>query len=246
MAEIVFDQSKVSIVEIDKIKPNSWNPKTKDTNRVEFKEVKKSIDQKGLRSPIIVREIGKEEYEIIDGEQRWTACKELEYSKVLIYNEGKVDDQLAQELTIAYQTQVPFTEADIAKLIFDMYKKYESPALPYSENKIEDLRKLAEFDWDKYMNNTIELIDRDKKDGEEVLYVTDEELIKIKKLINYREETEDEQGKARLIIKKVNRIIASKYQFDIIQKALEKVIQENDIGTKGRAMELICADFLNN
>jgi len=89
-------------VPIDQVRPNTWNPKDKNTE--EYEKVKLSI-QKRIRQPIIVRETDTNSYEIIDGEQRWTACKELAFENVLVYNEGKVSDQEARELTIFFSNK---------------------------------------------------------------------------------------------------------------------------------------------
>jgi len=68
MERLIFNPEKLKLVEIDKVIPNSWNPKKKDTE--EYKRIKLGIELKGLRLPIIVREMGTN-FEIIDGEQRF-------------------------------------------------------------------------------------------------------------------------------------------------------------------------------
>jgi hypothetical protein len=144
--KIEFDAKKLTIVPIEQVRPNTWNPKDKDT--VEYEKVKISIQQHGQRQPITVRE--NEGYEIIDGEQKWTACKELGFKDVLIYNEGVVDDKLAKELTIAYQQQVPFNELELAKLVDSIVKTFGTDVkLPYSEIQLKTFDDLANYDWEK-------------------------------------------------------------------------------------------------
>lgn len=145
---INFDNNKLQIVHIDEVRPNSWNPKQKQTK--DYKKVMKGIEAKGLRQPVIVRE--NEGLEIIDGEQRWTACKELGFEDVLIYNEGKISDKEAKELTIWYQVQVPFDHLELAGLIKDMKIKYEHIEIPYTEIEIADMVKLDEFDFSQFDN----------------------------------------------------------------------------------------------
>lgn len=133
---INFDSEKTQIVDIGLVHPNKWNPKSKEETPA-FVKVQRSIQTHGQRAyPIIVREDG-DQYEIIDGEQRWTACKNLKFSEVLIYNEGQVDDQEAQELTIWYQQQVPFDRLKEAEMIQSMLDSYESPQLPYDPDEIQ-------------------------------------------------------------------------------------------------------------
>lgn len=146
--EIKFDQQKLKIVPIEQVRPNTWNPK--DKNTPEFEKIKQGIKLKGLRMPIVVRELAKDEYEIIDGEQRYTACKELGFKNILIYNEGKVSDQEARELTIWYQQQVPFNEIELLPLIKEIVSYTGEYQLPYTEKEVEERLKMLEFDWEKY------------------------------------------------------------------------------------------------
>ncbi len=73
---ITFDKDKLKEVNINLVKPNSWNPKTKRTK--EYEKVRQSIKVNGQRQPIVVREVIDENnelfYEIIDGEQIYTGC----------------------------------------------------------------------------------------------------------------------------------------------------------------------------
>jgi hypothetical protein len=145
--KIGFDPKKIKVVSVDSVRPNTWNPKSK--GGAEFEKVKKSIETKGQRAyPIIVRE--NKGYEIIDGEQRWTACKELGFKEVLIYDEGKVTDKEAKELTIWYQQQVPFDHLDLSYLITELKLEHKDIELPYNELELEEMKKISEFTFEKY------------------------------------------------------------------------------------------------
>ncbi len=133
--DIVFDKSKLSIVPINEVRPNTWNPKEADT--IEYQRIKLGIQQHGLRKPIIVRE--NDGYEIIDGEQRWTICKELGYKKIPIYNEGELSDKEARELTIIYEHQVPFEPINFMVLIKELDDMYDDIEVGYSDIEITDI-----------------------------------------------------------------------------------------------------------
>ena len=141
--KIVFDREKLDVVAIETVRPNTWNPKEEDT--VEYHRIVESIRQNGQRLPIIVREL--DGYEIVDGEQRWRAMGKLKAKKILIYNEGVVEDQRARELTIAYEQQVPFDPLDLAELVAGMFDQYEDVNLPYDEDSIKEMINLLNFDW---------------------------------------------------------------------------------------------------
>ena len=151
--EINFDPKKLKRVSLEEVRPNTWNPKPKGTQ--DYEKVKKSIQNKGLRGFIVVRE--NDGFEIIDGEQRWTACKELNFDKVLIYNEGEVSDKEAKELTIWWQQQVPFDQIELAYLIKDMDDQYESLELPFEPTELDELLKISNFDFEQYQTERPEI-----------------------------------------------------------------------------------------
>lgn len=151
IADRFIDPTKILSVDIDSVRPNSWNPKDKDTK--EFANVLASIKRHGMMNFIPVRE--NNGYEIIDGEQRWRACKELGYTKMLIYNEGAVDDLRAKELTVWWQVQVPWNDLSLAKMITDMLEQYESIAVPFDEAELERMKKLAKFDFEQYSKDNM-------------------------------------------------------------------------------------------
>lgn len=152
MAQVDYDPSKVKKVSIKKVVPNTWNPKDKKTE--DYEKVKESIFQKGLRGTIAVRQHPefKTKYEIIDGEQRYTAAKELGYEEIYIYDEGEVSDKDARELTIWWQQQVPFNRVDEALLVNELVSAYpiDQIELPYSEKEMKALQELAQFDFNQF------------------------------------------------------------------------------------------------
>jgi ParB-like chromosome segregation protein Spo0J len=143
---IKFDQVKLKIVSIDEVRPNNWNPKDKETE--DYKKIKKGIEARGQRMPIVVRE--NKGYEIIDGEQRWRSCKDLGFKEVLIYNEGEISDALAMELTIWYQQQVPFNEIELSGVIKKITESGADFKLPYLQEELDEYLKLAEFNFNEY------------------------------------------------------------------------------------------------
>lgn len=152
---ITLDFTKLLVVPIEQVQANTWNPKDKNTKQ--YQDVKASIVENGMRGFIVVRErpdLKTEpdvmKYEIIDGEQRFTACGELGFEKVPIYNEGIVDDRKAKELTLWWQTQVEFNELSLAKLVNSMIEEYGEITSPYNEKKIAEFQELANFSFDHY------------------------------------------------------------------------------------------------
>lgn len=152
MGQFEFDAKKIINVPTNRVTPNGWNPKEKDTR--EYQRVRDSVKKKGLRGTIVVRNHPHQEgyYEIIDGEQRWTAATELGIPNVNVYNEGDIEEKEAKELTIWYQQQVPFHRITEAYLVTGLVDEFglEEIELPYSEAEIEEFKELADFNFDQY------------------------------------------------------------------------------------------------
>lgn len=200
MAKLEFDIKRViPAVEIDLVRPNTWNPKSEHT--AEYDRIKRGIQLKGLQGFVVVREIENEadaaKYEIIDGQQRWTACKELGYTSIPVYNQGKVSEKEARELTIWYQEQVPFNEIDTAILVSELLSNYEDLELPYSDMELKHYQDLAEFSMDDYKTGGAEEDDESSEAKTIKVVVTDAQYRVIRNAIDsVVEQDECSEGQA--------------------------------------------------
>lgn len=145
-----FNPDKLLKTPIDKITPNGWNPK--EENTADFQKLKNSIKTNGLMGAIAVRQI-KGGYEIIDGQQRYTAAKQLGYKTIYIYNEGKVNDTQAKALTIWWQQQVPFKPQLEAILVEALVTELPEIELPYDELELAELLMPPEIDLTQYFDD---------------------------------------------------------------------------------------------
>lgn len=141
---ITYDKEKLKVVKLDEVRPNSWNPKEKDHENI--KKIEQNIERIGFNEPIRVRE--NNGYEIIDGEQRWTAAKNLGLQEVLIYNEGVLSDEEARASTLWWQVQVPFDDIKLAYEVAELADM--NVEVPYSDVEIADFKELANFNFDDY------------------------------------------------------------------------------------------------
>lgn len=145
--ELNFDPKKLKVVNIDEVHPNEWNPKEKNHKKVE--DIKKSIELHGFKAPVQVRS-NDGKYEIIDGEQRWTAMKELGATQIVIYDNGVISDEDAKNETLWWQVQVPFETISLANLVTELDQLNLS--LPYNEKEIAEFAEMSEFNFDQYDN----------------------------------------------------------------------------------------------
>jgi len=102
--------ARYASIPIDLIDPNDYNPNVMPDSR--FNALKTSIDTLGLGQPIMVRP--KEgRYEIIDGEKRWTACKDLGWERVPCQIADIKDDKYAMALSLATNKLAGFSRVDV-------------------------------------------------------------------------------------------------------------------------------------
>lgn len=78
-------------VPIDQVEPNPDQPRT-NFKKEDLEELAESIKRNGLLQPILVRKVN-DKYQIIAGERRWQACKQLGMERVPIRIREVDDDE---------------------------------------------------------------------------------------------------------------------------------------------------------
>ena len=142
-----FNPENIKKVPIGLIHPNGYNPKAVESK--EYYDVLESLKQNGLMSFIFVREVdGIDGFEIVDGEHRYLAAKELGYSEMYVYNLGRISEEEAKALTLWFEVQVPFDNVELAPIVVELTKL--DIKLPYTEEQIEKFSELQKFDFEDY------------------------------------------------------------------------------------------------
>jgi ParB family chromosome partitioning protein len=152
-------------LDINKLCENDWNPNTQ--NELVYKSIKGSIEKHGLLMFPVVRDyVG--QYQIIDGEHKWKACKELGYTtiKALVLgdSEHEVSDDDAMALTELLNTRGEDDPIKQAKLIRELQKQNPSQLslFPYTEKELENKVKLIDFDFSKYDKQEVVEVKRER------------------------------------------------------------------------------------
>ncbi len=83
----------VLAVEIEKIKPNPFQPR-RDIAPEKVDELARSIKSSGLIQPIVVRRMG-DGYQLVVGERRYLACKKLGWKKISAAVKSLSDHEMA-------------------------------------------------------------------------------------------------------------------------------------------------------
>lgn len=138
------------IVPIDSVVPNQWNP-NKQSEYIFEKELT-SIKTHGMVQSILVRQKGTQ-LEIMDGEHRWRAAKQLGFTEISVNNMGEISDQVAQQLTIIMnEVKGKADDQLMAKLVASLAQGIDlaelEKNLPYTKNELEHFIANAKIDWD--------------------------------------------------------------------------------------------------
>lgn len=114
---------KLLNLKIDKIVTNSNQPR-KYFDNGKMSELKDSIKNSGLLQPITVRKISNGKYEIVAGERRYRACKELGMENIPVI-EMNVGDARGYELSVLENIQRenlnPIEEAESYLMLMEVY-----------------------------------------------------------------------------------------------------------------------------
>lgn len=150
MAHATLD---IQAVSIDKVHPNTWNPNVQDERT--FEATKESLDHFGYIAPVIVRPhpTREGEFEIVDGEHRWRALTEQGHDGTIDVVVGAFTDQQAKRLTVILnETRGSADKVELAKLFdsLDMDAADLIIGLPYTDEELDGLLKLADFDFDHF------------------------------------------------------------------------------------------------
>lgn len=134
-------------VQIDDIMPNPWNPNVQDKGT--FAKEIASIKELGMLGSILVRDyFGK--YQILDGEHRWKAAKELGYTDMTIESIGEISDQKAKFLTIHLNNLRGKDDVFKRAAILQELDQGQLELLPWSSEEIENEKQLITFDFSQY------------------------------------------------------------------------------------------------
>jgi len=201
----------IKMVHADFLEPNPWNPNVMSPEMMEKERA--SIREFGFIDPITCRKVGKM-WQIIDGEQRWTAAMAEDYETFPCIVLDVTEDE-AKELTIVLNdTRGQFVESKLASLVQDLAQRREQARmeslLPYDKPRLDQLSNRREVDWSE--------------------------------LEQKRKDHEDKERDAEAWVERVYRMPRS--SADVLDEAVSRVQEQEGIDQPWRALEMIAADYL--
>lgn len=201
----------IKTIPINQIKENDWNPN--EVDEFEFSILVKNIKDKkiGYTQPIEIREISKDEYEVVDGAHRLRACKEAGLTKVECVVSNYDDTQAKLETLAKNKLRGTINIVKAANLIAELNKELTlddiGGRVGFKKQELEDQIKLLQIP------------------------------------PNFEIGLQEIARKEELTAPISLQFVVTKEQAEIIEQAVELVCNQEQT-KRGRALELICADFL--
>jgi len=143
------------------LKKAPWNYKT-ENEEISLSFINQ-VKKNGLVVTMLVRELTKGKYEIIDGNHRKDVVDQLGIKSVHAFNLGKITQKKAEQIAIEIN-ETKF-EADLFKMaeIFlssKLTNEQLAETMPFSAQEINDFKEILTFDWDN-MDLTKEELDQE-------------------------------------------------------------------------------------
>lgn len=153
MSNEVKLRGEAETVPVEAIHPNGFNPNRQ--TEAEFEAVKQALLRHGQVLPLVVRwHPDKEgEYQIIDGEHRLRAFRELKVEEVLVWNLGHLEDARAMHLNaVLTETRGANDSQELGKLFGTLIESGMAldeiaVGLPHDPGQVQEIVDYGEYDW---------------------------------------------------------------------------------------------------
>ena len=141
-----METKEIHEIPLDDIEVRDSNVRRTD-RKAEVKELGNSIEKYGLIQPIVLRGLpGKPPYELIVGQRRFLAHKELGRNTISATFSGKVDDTQAKILSLTENMhRVELNHADKAEAITALYSRYNKSDQRVAQELGLSLRTVREY-----------------------------------------------------------------------------------------------------
>lgn len=148
-----LDATRFISLPISSLVKATWNYKVDD---IELKEkLKENLKRNGQLENIVVRELDEGKYEIVNGNHRYDAFAELEWSVVMCFNLGKVSQSVAQRIAIELnETRFGTDKIRLAELIKGMTTDFTledlATSMPFEMKDLSAMVTLTSFSFDQF------------------------------------------------------------------------------------------------
>jgi ParB family chromosome partitioning protein len=147
---VLAQEGELRTLPIQQIRPGKYQPR-RHWNDEALDELAASIKAQGLIQPVVVREIGKDSYELIAGERRWRAAQRAQLGELPALVKAVPDaavPAMALIENIQRQDLTPLEEADALKRLIDDFElthQQAADAVGRSRASVSNMLRLTEM-----------------------------------------------------------------------------------------------------
>jgi hypothetical protein len=139
-------ESKYELVKVSQLKTADWNYKENDPILEE--KLRNNIERNGQLENLIVRKLEDGTFEVVNGNHRLEAFKDLNVDEVMVCNVGEIPLELAQRIAIeTNETRFATNQTRLTSLIRNISEKFEledmAATMPYH---LEDLKQMHQIE----------------------------------------------------------------------------------------------------
>lgn len=147
---VIAQEGELRMLPIQQIQPGKYQPR-RHWNDEALDELAASIKAQGVIQPVVVRELGKNSYELIAGERRWRAAQRAQLSDIPALIK-KVSEEAVPAMALIENIQrqdlTPLEEADALKRLIDDFElthQQAADAVGRSRAAVSNLLRLTEL-----------------------------------------------------------------------------------------------------
>ena len=141
-----YQRENVKYLSCDDIADNAFIKDAK-IDKETIKNIEKSILERGIYNPLIVRESKKGKYEVIIGRKRWIASKKLDYQKIPVIIKNYDDQETLLILLCDARENKNFNPIEIALVI-----KHLADDFHYKKKDIADIMHVSSGQVSNYLS----------------------------------------------------------------------------------------------
>lgn len=152
-----MDATKYQEIKLSKLRNADWNYKIEDDELLD--KLVQNIRKNGQIENIIVRSVGKQ-FEVVNGNHRLTAMKQLGIETAMCYNLGKISLPAAKRIAIeTNETKFDSNIEDLAEILKELSGEYEMndlmETMPFTEGEIHNLADMIDYSEPDYDIETL-------------------------------------------------------------------------------------------
>jgi len=147
---LVVGKRRYRILKLAQLVKAEWNYKKDEPEQA--RKLVANIKRNGQVENLLVRDLGRNRYEVVNGNHRIDALNELQTKSAIVCDLGKISK--AEAMRLAVETNETMFETDfvkLSKLFKEMKVDFDEEdllsTLPFDAREFSDIEQITQFEW---------------------------------------------------------------------------------------------------